>query len=155
MSDYRRVITSIVEIEPLFAVIEKFYANNRYAVIRNEFPEKIEFRKKGSFFAVHDINTTYILIVNFSYLNNNTVVKLNYSFPQCAGSLSSKSILLLNEEVDRLTVKVDRAHQKYHTYRVEVEKPVKPFSYCPYCGMELDLPETPSSCPHCNEPFPV
>ena len=49
MSDYKRVITSIVEIEPLFAVIEKFFASNRYAVVRNEFPEKIEFRKKGEF----------------------------------------------------------------------------------------------------------
>ncbi len=154
MSDYKRVITSIVEIEPLFAVIEKFFASNRYAVVRNEFPEKIEFRKKGSFFAVHDINTTYILIVNFSYLNNQTVIKLNYSFPQCAGSLSSKSVLLLNEEVDRLTAKVDRAHQKFHTYRIEPKTP-KPFSYCPYCGKELDLPVTPPSCPHCTERFPL
>ncbi len=155
MSDYSRVITSIVEIEPLFAVIEKFFANSRYAVVRNEFPDKIEFRKKGSFFAVHDINTTYILIVNFFYLNNKSVIKLNYSFPQCAGSLSSKSVLQLNEEVDRLTAKVDRACQKFHTYRVEQGKTPKPFSYCPYCGTELNLPKTPASCPHCTEPFPV
>ena len=155
MSDYSRVITSIVEIEPLFAVIEKFFANSRYAVVRNEFPEKIEFRKKGSFFAVHDINTTYILIVGFSYLNNKTVVKLNYSFPQCAGSLSSKSIYMLNEEVDLLTVKVDRAHQKFHTYRVDRKIAPKPFSYCPYCGKNLDTAGTPSFCPHCQETFPI
>jgi len=155
MSDYRRVITSIVEIEPLFAVIEKFFANSRYAVVRNEFPEKIEFRKKGSFFAVHDINTTYILIVISTYQNNKTVINLNYSFPQCAGSLSSKSVLLLNEEVDRLTVKIDRARQKFYTYRITEKKSPKPFSYCPYCSKELDLPKTPSSCPYCAEPFPL
>ena len=140
----------------LFPVVEKFFANNTYAVVRNDFPEKIEFRKKGRFFAVHDVNTTYILIVKFSYMNEATLVELSYSFPQCAGSLSSKSVFFLNEEVDHLTAKLLMARQKYDTeIRIDARKKKKPFSFCPYCGKKLKLVKTPLNCPYCREVFPV
>ncbi len=29
----------------------------------------------------------------------------------------------------------------------------KPFSICPYCGEELNLPKQPNFCPFCKEPF--
>jgi len=156
MSDYKRIIKSTTDIEILFPVVEKFYANNTYGVVRNDFPEKIEFRKKGSFFAVHDVNTTYILIVKFYYMNESTLVELCYSFPQCAGSLSSRSVLFLNEEVDRLSAKLHMARQKYDTeMRIDARKKKKPFSFCPYCGKGLKLKKTPLNCPYCRERFPV
>jgi len=27
----------------------------------------------------------------------------------------------------------------------------KPFTKCPYCGEELNLPKTPKFCPYCGE----
>lgn len=154
MSDYKRIINSPTDIEILFSVVEKFYANNAYGVVRNDFPEKIEFRKKGRFFAVHDINTTYILIVKFSYLNDSTLVELTYTFPQCAGSLSSKSVHYLNEEVDNLTAKIHLAHQKYEReLRINPGKKKRVFSFCPFCGKGLDLPKTPAFCPYCEGSF--
>ena len=130
-------------------------------VKKNEFPERIEFMKKGSFFAVHDINTTHKLVVSISYVNDSASIELMYSFPQCTGSLSVKSIEELINDVDGLAMKLQIASSERSTVPdTRAKRPIgspdavvlrKKISFCPYCGKRLGDGKTPHRCPTCRE----
>lgn len=161
MTQYQRIISSALEIEWLFAVIESFFASRDYFVKQNDFPERIEFWKKGSFFAVHDINTTHMLGVRFTSVNDFSSIELTYAFPQCTGSLSVKSVEILNNDVDRLAMKLQLALSEKDAGpsggaggergpgRVVILR--KNISYCPFCGKRLNVSVTPPKCPFCSE----
>lgn len=157
MTNYQRTLHSNMDPEFLFEVLGNFFISRGYILVKTTKPEKMEFRKKGTFFAVHDINTTYKLVVVCTDLNNSILVNLFYTFPQCAGVLTSKSVHYLNDEADSLATTLYLVVPKGDGEKTEVQptnisrKGKKPFSYCPYCGKELGYPETPQICPHCND----
>ena len=185
MTDYQRTLHSQMPMEKLYENVERFFTSRGYAIKNQNFPHQIDLKKKGSFIAIHDINSTYYLKITFTPIDHSTSIYLYYTFPQCAGSLTSKSVRQLNNEADSLGMIISQTIPKKATSHPEVSKPIsqpainihvgkigddrvsvkdsvvqrssiggtsqKKISICPYCGEELNFPETPRYCPYCRK----
>jgi len=111
-------------LDKLYENVERFFTSRGYTITNSNYPHQIEFRRKGTLFAIHDISTTYNLYITFTPINHLTAVNVYYTFPQSAGSLTSKSVRHLNNEVDNFSMIISQSIPKKDTPNPETSRPI-------------------------------
>ena len=124
-------------------VIEKYLVN------RNEKHSHTVYRECGTVHAGDDA------IVNVGGAINSSGVNINYA-PRNIKSNGNAPIHIEGSKFTINSSKTNVDNREGVMQRSNIgNSSDKPFSSCPYCGEDLNLPKTPKFCPHCGEQMTV